>query len=75
MQKPPYDNKNVRWAMALSLIWSQPIGALSGEVIVSPWPVADTQILRPIYYEPNQAWLEEFTLTMGTSHLTLTSAQ
>lgn len=66
LQKPPYDNKNVRWAMALSLdLESISIGALSGEVIVSPWPVADTQILRPIYYEPNQAWLEEFTLDDG----------
>ncbi len=65
-QKPPYDLKNVRWAMALSLdLESIAMNALSGEVIVSPWPVADTQILHPIYYDPNQAWLEEFTLDDG----------
>lgn len=66
LQKPPYDSKNVRWAMALSLdLQSISINALSGEVIVSPWPVADTQILHPIYYDPNQSWLEEFTLDDG----------
>ncbi len=60
-QKPPYDLKNVRWAMALSLdLKSVAMNALSGEVIVSPWPMADTQILHPIYYDPNQEWLEEF---------------
>ncbi len=65
-QKSPYDLKNVRWAMALSLdLESIAMNALSGEVIVSPWPVADTQILHPLYYDPNQAWLEEFTLDDG----------
>ena len=66
MQKSPYDLLNVRWALALSLdLQSVGINAVNGEMIVSPWPMADTQILRPIYYEPLQAWLEEFTLDDG----------
>ena len=66
LQKSPYDLKNVRWAMALSLdLKSVALNALSGEVIVSPWPVADTQILHPLYYDPNQEWLEAFTLDDG----------
>ena len=68
LQKSPYDLKNVRWAMALSLdLKSVALNALSGEVIVSPWPVADTQILHPLYYAPNQEWLESFTLDDGYS--------
>ena len=66
MQKSPYDLKNVRWALALAMdLESISINAVSGEVIVSPWPMADTQILRPIYYEPLQSWLEELTLDDG----------
>ncbi|MCB0001250.1 MAG: ABC transporter substrate-binding protein [Anaerolineae bacterium] len=66
MQQPPYDLKNVRWALALAMdLESIAINAVSGEAIVSPWPMADTQILRPIYYDPLQPWLEEFTLDDG----------
>lgn len=66
MQQSPYDLKNVRWALALATdLQSVGINAVSGEMIVSPWPMADTQILRPIYYDPLQSWLEEFTLDDG----------
>jgi peptide/nickel transport system substrate-binding protein len=66
MQKPPYDLKNVRWALALAMdLESITINAVSGEAIVSPLPMPSTQILRPIYFEPLQSWLEEFTLDDG----------
>jgi len=66
MQKSPYDLKNVRWALALAMdLETIGINAVSGEMIVSPWPMADTQILRPIYFDPLQSWLEEFTLDDG----------
>ena len=46
MQQSPYDLKNVRWALALAMdLQSVGINAVSGEMIVSPLPVADTQIL------------------------------
>jgi peptide/nickel transport system substrate-binding protein len=66
MQKPPYDSLDVRWALALSTDLAT-IGttAVSAEMIVSPFPMADTQILRPIYYEPILPWLEELTLEDG----------
>jgi peptide/nickel transport system substrate-binding protein len=66
MQQSPYDLKNVRWALALAMdLETIGMNAVSGEMIVSPWPVADTQILRPIYFDPLQSWLEEFTLDDG----------
>ncbi len=66
MQKPPYDSLDVRWALALSTdLATIGTNAVSAEMIVSPFPMADTQILRPIYYEPILPWLEEFTLDDG----------
>lgn len=66
MQQSPYDLKNVRWALALAIdLETVGINAVSGEMIVAPWPMADTQILRPIYFDPLQSWLEEFTLDDG----------
>jgi peptide/nickel transport system substrate-binding protein len=66
MQKPPYDSLDVRWALALSTdLATVGTTAVSAEMIVSPFPMADTQILRPIYYEPILPWLEELTLEDG----------
>jgi len=66
MQQSPYDLKNVRWALALAMdLETIGINAVSGEMIVSPWPMADTQILRPIFFNPLQSWLEEFALDDG----------
>jgi len=66
MQKPPYDSLDVRWALALSTdLATVGTTAVSAEMIVSPFPMADTQILRPIYYEPILPWLEEFALEDG----------
>ena len=66
LQQSPYDLLNVRWALALSMdLQSVGINSVSGEMIVSPWPMADTQILRPVYFDPLQSWLEDFTLDDG----------
>lgn len=66
LQLPPYDMPEVRWALALSLdLRAVGINALNGEFIASPLPMVDTQILRPIYFEPLIPWLEEFTLADG----------
>ncbi len=66
LQKPPLDMVEVRWAMALSLdLESVGINALSGEFKASPLPMVDTQVLRPIYFEPLLPWLREFELSDG----------
>jgi peptide/nickel transport system substrate-binding protein len=41
------------------------MNAVSGEMIVSPLPMADTQILRPIFHEPLIPFLEDHTLPDG----------
>lgn len=64
--RPPLDKAEVRWALALLLdVKSIGINALSGEFKVSPLPMVDTRILRPIYFEPLLPWLREFQLPDG----------
>jgi peptide/nickel transport system substrate-binding protein len=66
LQKSPYDLEEVRWALALAMdLKTIGMNALSGEMIVNPLPIADTQILRPLYVEPLVPFLEEFTLDDG----------
>ncbi|HWQ11482.1 MAG TPA: ABC transporter substrate-binding protein [Roseiflexaceae bacterium] len=64
--KAPLDKAEVRWALALSLdLQDVGINALSGEFKASPLPMVDTQILRPIYFEPLLPWLNDFQLPDG----------
>lgn len=66
LQKAPLDNVNVRWALALSIdLKSVGINALSGEFKASPLPMVDTQILRPIYFEPNLQFLRDLEIGDG----------
>lgn len=65
MQKAPYDSKNVRWALALSIdLQSVITNIMNGEYLVSPLPVADKPAMAPLY-DPLLPWLEEFTLDDG----------
>ena len=64
--KAPLDKPEVRWALALSLDLKEVgINSVNGEFKASPLPMVDTQILRPIYFEPLVPWLNEFTLADG----------
>ncbi len=64
--KAPLDQAEVRWALALALdLQDVGINALSGEFKASPLPMADTQILNPIYFAPLQGWLNDFALSDG----------
>jgi peptide/nickel transport system substrate-binding protein len=66
LQKAPLDQAEVRWALALALdLKNVGINSVSGEFVASPLPMVDTQILRPIYFEPLIPWLQEFTLPDG----------
>lgn len=65
-QKAPLDMVEVRWALALSLdLQSAGINSVSGELKVSPLPLVDTNILRPVYFDPLLDWLREFELSDG----------
>jgi peptide/nickel transport system substrate-binding protein len=64
--KPPLDKVEVRWALALALdLQSVGINAMNGEFKASVFPMPDTEILRPIYYEPLLPWVKEFALADG----------
>lgn len=64
--RAPLDKLEVRWALALSLDLKEVgINSVNGEFKASPLPMVDTQILRPIYFEPLVPWLNEFTLPDG----------
>lgn len=66
LQTPPYDILEVRWAMALSLDLKEVgINSLNGEFKASPLPMVDTQVLRPIYFEPLLEWLGAYELSDG----------
>jgi peptide/nickel transport system substrate-binding protein len=66
MQRPPLDQVEVRWALALALdLKSVGINSVNGEFVASPLPMVDTQILRPIYFEPLLPWLQDFALADG----------
>ncbi len=66
MHKSPLDMPEVRWALALSLdLLSVGINAMNGEFMASPFPMVDTVILRPIYFEPLLPWVKDFALPDG----------
>jgi peptide/nickel transport system substrate-binding protein len=66
LQRAPLDMPEVRWALALSIdLKSVGINALNGEFVASPLPMVDTQVLRPVYFEPLIPWLNDFTLADG----------
>jgi peptide/nickel transport system substrate-binding protein len=66
LQKPPLDNANVRWALALSLdLANVGVNAMSGQFHASALPMADTQITRPAFVDPLQPWLKDLKLSDG----------
>jgi peptide/nickel transport system substrate-binding protein len=66
LQRAPLDMPEVRWALALSLdLKSVGINSLNGEFVASPLPMVDTQVLRPVYFEPLVPWLNDFALADG----------
>lgn len=65
-QKAPLDMPEVRWALALSLdLPNVGTNSMSGQFKASAFPMPDTQITRPAFFEPLQAWLNELTLADG----------
>lgn len=65
-QKAPFDNAEVRWAMALGLDLKQVgITALSGQFKAAALPLSDTPITGPLFYKPSESFLNELTLADG----------
>lgn len=65
-QRAPYDQPEVRWALALSLDLAQVgISAMSGQFKAAALPLPDTPITGPIFYDGNLAKLTELTIGDG----------
>jgi peptide/nickel transport system substrate-binding protein len=63
---PPYDNKDVRWALALALdIVDLQTNYIGGVARLNPLPVPATNALMKVYHVPMTPWLQEFTIDVG----------
>ncbi len=63
---PIYKNKDVRWALALSLdIVDLQTSYIGGVAKVTPFPVPPTASLKKLYHDPLESWLENLTIDVG----------
>ncbi|MCP4403579.1 MAG: ABC transporter substrate-binding protein, partial [bacterium] len=61
--KPPFDNKEVRWALNLAIDAVEVVmSAYDGASALSPVFIPATMPYYEWYYQPMQNWLEEFTI-------------
>ena len=64
--RPPLDNKDVRWALTLSIdIVDYIIGAYKGSIDMSAILQANDPLSEKYYQIPMIPWLKEFTLDIG----------
>jgi len=64
--KPPFDKKEVRWALALATdIQGVSMATFNGMLRVSPLPIPPTSVLQKTYMFPMEPWLAELTLPDG----------
>ena len=64
--KPPYDQLEVRWALALALdLKNVGINSINGEFKASALPMVDIPTLHALYYEPQMDFLRNLTLPDG----------
>ena len=62
----PYDNKDVRWALALALdIVDLQTNYIGGVTRVDPIPVPATALLMKLYHVPLEPWLQQLTIDVG----------
>jgi len=63
---PPYDNREVRWALTLAIDIAEYIGvAVDGAGAMSPVHIPSLGSYPKDFIEPMQDWLKEFTLDLG----------
>ena len=64
--KPPFDNREVRWALALAIdIVSYSANAMDGALMMSALLTPSVPLYLKEYYTPMEAWLQDFTLDLG----------
>jgi len=66
LTKPGLSNRDVRWALALSLdITRLAMASYRGAMTISALPIPPTGMYPKYYFEPMEQWLRDFTLDMG----------
>jgi peptide/nickel transport system substrate-binding protein len=66
LAKPGLNNRDVRWALALSLdITRLAMASYRGAMTISAIPIPPTGMYPYHYFEPLEQWLRDFTLDMG----------
>ena len=64
--QPPWDNQNVRWAMALATdIKSVGLATFAGILRVSPLAVPPVQVIHDAFHKPMRDWMTEFAFEDG----------
>ena len=62
----PWDNPNVRWAMALATdIKSVGLATFAGILRVSPLAVPPVQVIHDAFHKPMREWMTEFAFEDG----------
>ncbi|MCY3865231.1 MAG: ABC transporter substrate-binding protein [Chloroflexi bacterium] len=62
----PWDNQNVRWAMALATdIKSVGLATFAGILRVSPLAVPPVQVIHDAFHKPMREWMTEFAFDDG----------
>jgi peptide/nickel transport system substrate-binding protein len=68
--KPPFDNKEVRWALTLAIdIVSHIATAMDGAATMNATHIPMVSLYQEHYFEPTQDWLKEFTIDLGDGEL------
>jgi peptide/nickel transport system substrate-binding protein len=63
---PPYDNKDVRWALALALdIPALNTDYIGGVAKLTVLPIPATPLHQSLYHVPLDPWLRSFTIDVG----------
>jgi peptide/nickel transport system substrate-binding protein len=63
---PPYDNKDVRWALALATdIVGLDTNYVGGVAKVTPIPIPASPLHMGLYHVPMEPWLESLTIDVG----------
>ncbi|MBV9596477.1 MAG: ABC transporter substrate-binding protein [Chloroflexi bacterium] len=63
---PPYDNKDVRWALALALdVVGLQTNYVGGVAKVTPIPIPASPLHMSLYHVPMQPWFQSLTIDLG----------
>ncbi len=66
--RAPFDNKDVRWALALSLdITKVALASYKGAVTLSPLHYPPTGTSKKYYFDPMQGFLKDLSIDTGTN--------